>query len=93
MNGYKVLESHKIKDIQDGEEVIVEQKHFEYKRGYPLKSTFYRAIVGHHMTCAGIMADLESEPDFNFPEIPPWQGKIYAENSGVIQLWVRGEEC
>ena len=92
MTGYRQLESYEINDLPDGTEVIVETKHWESKRGFPLEPTFNRAIIGHHMTCAGIMADMVSEPNFEFPEIPKWQGRIYAANSGNMQLWIRDYE-
>ena len=91
MTGYRMLESTEIKNLQDGAEVIVERKHWEYKTGKPKESTFYRAVAGHHMTCAGIAVDLEAEPNLLFPEFPSWQGKIYAENSGITQLWIKEE--
>lgn len=92
MTGYRPLESHEIQDLSDGTEVIVEMRHWEYKHGYPLESSYYRAIIGHHMTCAGVMADMIAEPDIFFPEFPSWQGRIYAQNDNVMQLWIKEEQ-
>ena len=90
MRGYIPIQSRDINSLADGTEVIVERKNWD-KNGYPMGSDFYRAIIGHHMTVAGLMADMTAEPNFEFPKIPPWQGKIYAQNSNCTQLWKREE--
>lgn len=90
MSNYIPILSKDINDLPDGTEVIVEHKNWD-KRGYPAESDFYRAIIGHHMTVAGLMADMTAEPNFEFPKIPSWQGKIYAGNSNTMQLWRKGE--
>ena len=90
MANYIPIQSQDINKLTDGTEVIVERKHWD-KRGYPMESDFYRAIIGHHMTVSGLMADMTAEPNFEFPKIPPWQGKIYAQNSNCMQLWKKGE--
>lgn len=84
------IQSKDIPNLADGTEVIVERKNWD-KNGYPIESDFYRAIIGHHMTVAGLMADMTAEPNFEFPSIPSWQGKIYAQNSGCMRLWKKGE--
>ena len=90
MANYIPIQSRDINSLADGTEVIVECRHWD-RNGYPMESDFYRAIIGHHMTVSGLMADMTAEPNFEFPIIPPWQGKIYAQNSNVMQLWKRGE--
>ena len=84
------IQSMDIPNLADGTEVIVERRNWD-KNGYPIESDFYRAIIGHHMTVSGLMADMTAEPNFEFPNIPQWQGKIYAENSNTMQLWRKGE--
>lgn len=77
-------------DLEDGQEIIVEHKRWDYKSGYPVESLFYRAIVGHHKTVSGDMFHLVNEPDVNFPLIAPWQSRwIYAGNNGNTQMWRR----
>lgn len=90
MANYIPIQSRDINSLADGTEVIVERKNWD-RNGYPMESDFYRAIIGHHMTVAGTMADMTAEPNFEFPKIPPWQGKIYAENNNTMQLWRKGE--
>lgn len=91
MTGYRHLESREINDLADGTEVIAQTLHWNAK-GYPKPSVFYRAIIGHHKTVSGIMADLTAEPNFRFPDFPPWQGKIYASNSYNMTLWIKDGE-
>ena len=88
MRGYIPIPSADINKLTDGTEVIVERKNWD-KSGYPMESDFHRAIIGHHMTVSGLMADMTAEPSFEFPNIPPWQGKIYAQNSNCMQLWIK----
>lgn len=88
MAGYIPIQSKDINNLTDGTEVIVERKNWN-KSGYPMESDFYRAIIGHHMTVAGLMADMTAEPNFEFPLIAPWQGRIYAQNNGMMQLWIK----
>ena len=83
------IQSMDIPNLADGTEVIVERRNWD-KNGYPIESDFYRAIIGHHMTVSGLMADMTAEPNFEFPNIPQWQGRIYAENNNVFQLWKKG---
>lgn len=90
MSNYIPILSKDINGLPDGTEVIVERKNWD-KMGYPVESDFYRAIIGHHMTVAGLMADMTPEPNFEFPNIPPWQGKIYAGNSNTMRLWRKGK--
>ncbi len=91
MGAYIPINSADIQSLADGTVVIVERKNWN-KSGYPMESDFYRAIIGHHMTVAGLMADMTAEPNWEFPKIPPWQGKIYAENNTVFQLWRKGAD-
>lgn len=79
-------------DIQDGSEVIVERKHFEYKTGYPLPSTFYRTIVQTMKTAHGPKKILVPKPDLDFPEIPVWQlGWIFAGCDGVTRMLIKDD--
>ena len=67
-------------------------KHFDYKKGFPIESDYYRTIVGEHRTVAGMMFHLVNEPTADFPQIAPWAGRwIYAENSEVMQMWKKEE--
>ena len=85
MTGYKTVTHH---DLHIGDEIIVERKHFDYKRGFPIESDYYRAIVGEHRTVAGMAFHLVSEPSVEFPHIPPWAARwIYAENNEIMQMW------
>ena len=87
MEGYRRVNAN---ELVDGQEVIVETKHYEYKRGYPVESTYYRAIVGHHKTVSGVMAHLTNEPNVEWPSFAPWQGRwIYAGNDAVTTMWVK----
>ena len=88
MAGYIPIQSKDINSLPDGTEVIVERKNWN-KSGYPMESDFYPAIIGHHMTVSGLIADMTAEPNFEFPKIPPWQGRIYAQNNGMMQLWIK----
>lgn len=77
-------------DLHMGDEVILEVKHFEYKTGRPLPSTYYRTVVDGHKTVAGWAFDLVSDPNWEYPEIPSWcTDRIYAQNGGVQQMWRR----
>ena len=90
---YRPVEGHEIRDIPDGTEVIVERRHYEYTKGYPLESSYYRAIIGSHMTVSGMMKHMTPEPNMDFPDIPEWQVPLYAENMGeIMQLWIRREK-
>lgn len=74
-------------DLNIGDIVIVESKHFD-KAGHPEDSEYFRTVAGEHMTVSGMMKHLTSEPDFTFPLIPPWQmGWIYAGNYMTMQMW------
>ena len=89
MEGYRNVKSP---ELNDGQEVIVEIRHWDYKTGAPVESDYYRTIVGHHRTVAGMMAHLVAEPTVEWPQIPPWQSRwIYAGNDGQMQMWVKEE--
>jgi len=76
-----------LKDINVGDVVIVESKHYE-KTGRPTDSEYYRTVVGEHMTVSGMMKHLTAEPDATFLNIPPWQmGWTYAGNYAYMQMW------
>jgi hypothetical protein len=90
LEGYTILRDPKTVPI--GTEVILEQKHFDYKKGFPLESTYYRTILREHRTVGGMTRTLFREPNWEWPEIPHWQGNwIYAGNSGTSQMWVKEE--
>ena len=77
-----------ISDLHVGDEIIMERKRFDYKKGFPIESVYYRTIVGRHKTVGGMMFDLTNEPNLEFPDFAPWYSKwIYAGNSGVDQMW------
>ena len=79
-----------INDLHVGDEVILEQKHFTYKYGYPMESTFLRTIVGSHMTVGGEAFHLVNEPNIEFPVFAEWGNDwIYAGNDGMTQMWRR----
>ena len=89
MEGYRSVNGT---ELVDGQEVIVEFRHWDYKTGAPVESDFYRTVVGHHRTSAGIMAHLVPEPTVEWPQIPQWQGRwIYAGNNVQMQMWVKEE--
>lgn len=76
-----------------GTVVILERKHFDYKTGRPVESSYYRTIMGEHHTVGGMLRTLHREPNWEWPEIPPWQGSwIYAGNDGTTQMWVEKTE-
>ena len=75
-------------DLHVGDEVIVECLRFDYKKGFPIDSDYYRTIAGEHRTVAGMAFHLANEPNIDFPRIAPWQGRwIYAGNNGATQMW------
>lgn len=75
-------------DLHVGDEVILESRRFDYKKGFPIDSEYFRTIVGEHRTVAGMAFHLANEPNIDFPRIAPWQGRwIYAGNDGVTQMW------
>jgi len=77
-----------IHDINVGDVVILESKHYYYKTGKPADSDYFRTVVGEHPTVSGMMKHLVSEPDATFLSIPPWQmGWIYAGNGEYNQMW------
>ena len=77
-------------DLRVGDEIVLERKHFDYKKGNPLDSTYYRTIVGEHKTVSGMMFHLVNEPNVEFPEIAPWYGRwVYAGNGLTEQMWRR----
>ena len=79
-------------DLHVGDEVVVERRHFEFKKGYPIESTYYRTIVGEHRLVGGMAFRLTSAPSFEFPDIPKWQqGWCYAGNGELCQMWRRTE--
>ena len=87
MEGYRRVNTS---DLHVGDVVIVERKHFDYKSGAPRPSDYFRAIVGQHRTVAGEAFRLTGEPDWEFPQIPPWaMGWIYAGNGAMEQMWMR----
>ncbi len=81
---YEMVSIH---DINVGDVVIVESKHFD-RTGRPTDSEYFRTVVGEHMTVSGMMKHLTSEPDATFLNIPLWQGRwIYAGNNAYMQMW------
>ena len=79
-----------VSDLNIGDEIILECRHYEYKTGYPIESTYYRTIVGEHRTVSGMMKHIANEPTYEFPNIAPWNGRwIYAGNSATEQMWRR----
>lgn len=81
---YQMVSIH---DLNIGDVVIVESKHFD-RSGIPTDSEYFRTVVGEHSTVSGMMKHLTSEPDATFLCIPPWQmGWIYAGNDSYMQMW------
>lgn len=73
-------------DISEGDEVIVEVHHWDYKTGAPKESTFYRTYAEWDK----YGYKLRHEPTVDFPLIPKWQlGWIPAGNTKQIQMWRR----
>ncbi len=79
-------------DLQVGDVVIVE----EYERNYSGltgKSKYYRCVVKEHSTVSGKMKTINSEPDDEFPAVPPWQlGWIYLNVGYGHVFWKRRGE-
>ena len=89
MEGYRLVNNS---ELHDGDEVIVEALKWENKTGKPKPSEYYRTIVGHHRTVSGDAFHLVSEPSFEYPSIPPWQGRwIYAGNNACTRMWMKEE--
>lgn len=87
IDGYTTVNAS---DLNVGDVVIVERKHFDYKTGKPVEPEFFRTIVGEHNTVSGPMKHLVSEPSTEWPLIPQWQGRwIYAGNDALTQMWRR----
>ena len=87
MEGYRRIS---YPDLKDGMVVILERKHFDYKTGAPKESDYYRTIVGHHHTVGGDAFHLTTEPNWEWPSVPPWHGRwIYAGNGGMCQMWTK----
>ena len=90
MDGYRRVNTS---DLKIGDIVIVERRHFAWGTGKPLPSEYFRAIVGKHRTVAGDAFHLTSEPNWQFPEIPPWaMGWIYAGNGAMEQMWMKEDK-
>lgn len=90
MEGYRRVRTA---ELNVGDVVIVERKHFDYKTGAPQPSDYFRTIVGKHRTVSGEMFHLTSEPDWEFPQIPLWpSGWIYAGNGMMEQMWMKEEQ-
>lgn len=88
-NNYIPLESRFIKYLRDGDEVIVEQHHFNSVTGQPAPSEWFRTYAGHHKITSGMATDLHSEPNLFFPEVPRWQMSwIYAGNNYMTSMWI-----
>ena len=90
MDGYERVN---IPDLHVGDVIIYEQKHFDYKKGFPVESDYYRAVVGEHRTVAGMAFHLTNEPNVEWPQVAPWYSHwIYAENGGTCQMWRKKDE-
>lgn len=65
----ELYEEVRLNDQPEGTVLICERLLYDYKRGFPVESKFYRVTVGKR----GRRKVAESNPDINWPEIPPWQ--------------------
>ena len=68
----------------------MERRHYDYKTGAPMESSYYRTVAEEHESYTGPVIHLRNEPTFEFPEIAPWQGGwIYPANGALEQMWRR----
>ena len=89
LDDFEPLLSKNIRRLPNGTEVLCRQLHWD-KDSKPTTPTYYRTILGRHMTVSGMMEDLRPEPNADFPETPPWQmGWIYAGNQIDMTLMIR----
>lgn len=87
---FELIPEEEIRKLETGAEVIVESLRWDYTKGSPKESKYYRTIVSGHMTTAGFERTLVADPTWEFPEFARWQlGWIYAENTKTIRLWRR----
>ena len=88
--GYEAVNTN---NLNTGDVILLERKHFEKKTGKPVQSTFYRCVVGEHKTVSGMMKHLVNEPDFDWPQIAEWANEwVYAGNDGVHQMWKKEKD-
>ena len=79
--------------LLDGAEVILEQRKFDYKKGFPVQSDFYRCKVETRLRAGSAFRILIPNPDFEFPELPPWQmGWIWSHDRLNSILWIRRQK-
>ena len=87
MEGYKIVSRL---DLHVGDEVIVEHLRWDFDKGFPIESVYYRAIAEQHKTLAGMEFELVAEPNIEWPNIPPWmRGRICAYNGNDIRMWMK----
>lgn len=84
-----------------GTVVLVEKQKYDPATWRPVldKTKYYRTVIGYHRAVSGILPELISEPDEEWPDVPPWQpglsGKkwIYPTESYDLTFWVRKEDA
>lgn len=64
----EIWEEVKLNQQEEGTVLICEQLRFEYRRGFPRESLFFRVTVRKK----GLWTYAQNEPDFEWPGIPPW---------------------
>lgn len=84
-----------------GTVVLVEKQKYDPATWIPVldKTKYYRTVIGYHRAVSGILPELISEPNEEWPDVPPWQsglsGKkwIYPTESYDLTFWVRKEDA
>ena len=62
--------------VPEGTEVIVQERHYD-RRGRPDGEVYYRTRLEYHTTVSGPTPRLISDPDGDWPSVPPWQPDIH----------------
>ena len=77
-------------EIRDGDEIIVEHMRWEYKRGTPVASEYYRTMAQPAGRYGERTHKLRHIPSVEWPSIAPWQlGWIWADTDGNTRFWRR----
>ena len=80
-----------------GTVILMEHRCSDPKTGKPQpeKTRYFRTVLGYHRAVSGMMPDLISEPDEDWPDVPEWQPdldgvkKTYPHGGIYEDFWVR----
>ena len=72
-------------EMKVGDVIIAERQKYDYKKGFPVDSEYFRVVIGQHNTVSGPMFHMISEPDAEFPAFPWWAG--FWQYTGGYRLW------